>query len=287
MRDKNLLSIKDFSKFAGIKQTTLRYYDDIGLFSPVLHTKSGYRYYSPVQILALNAVRVLSDLNMPRKEILALAKERTPERALNLCFEKKRELNEIHRHISHLEDVLNVVQDLLYNGMYSDTGEISVGYFKTLPGTLGPVYDFAEGDSFFDAFQDYCARANESNRDIHFPMSGYFETVDAFFNDPKRPKRLFLLDPHGKDEKPAGMYLYTHLRGDYDEVGDVPERMRDYAQENELDLCGPVYRIFLHDEISVRNPEEYLSRFSIGITPTKELSLHKTETNRNFYGPGL
>jgi hypothetical protein len=154
--------------------------------------------------------------------------------------------------------------------MYSEEGVISVGHFQSLPGTLGPVYDYAEGDNFFDAFQNFCAKANELKIDLHFPMCGYFETADEFFNDPQRPRRFFSLDPSGKNEKPAGMYLYTHLRGDYDKVGDVPEKMYNYAKENDLKLSGPVYHIFLHDEVSLRNPEEYLSRFSIALAPRNE-----------------
>jgi hypothetical protein len=212
----------------------------------------------------------LNDLDVPKKEIQALSRERTPEKMLDLCFEKRNELSVRRRHIDRLDNILGVVQHLLHQGMCSDTDEISVGHFEALPGTLGPIYDFGEDDNLFDAFQYLYERVDEANISLHFPVCGYFETADEFFSDPQRPRRFFSIDPYGKDEQPACMYLYTHLKGNYDEVGDVPERLHDYAEKNELNLCGPVFHTFLHDEVSVRDPKDYLSRFSILLAPKEK-----------------
>jgi len=41
--------------------------------------------------------------------------------------------------------------------------------------------------------------------------------------------------------------------------------MLEYAEKHSLTLKGPVYVVFLHDEICVKDPEQYLSRISIAI----------------------
>ena len=45
MKDRYYMTIKEFSNITGIKSQTLRYYDQIGLFSPEHRGENGYRYY--------------------------------------------------------------------------------------------------------------------------------------------------------------------------------------------------------------------------------------------------
>jgi len=67
---KNQLTIKEFSELSGIDASTLRYWDEIGLFSPAhRNTENNYRYYAPTQIIAINFITVLSRLNIPLKTI--------------------------------------------------------------------------------------------------------------------------------------------------------------------------------------------------------------------------
>ncbi|MDR0518731.1 MAG: MerR family transcriptional regulator [Clostridiales Family XIII bacterium] len=269
-RDRHLLSIREFSDFTGIKQTTLRYYDDIGLFSPVLHTDSGYRYYSPTQITALNAIQVLIELNVPMRSIIKIQQGRTPEKMLNLCFDTRKQLDTILRRTTRLNNIISAFQNLLFDSMKvgsSDEFGISLDYFPAQAGTLGPVNDFGERDDFFVGFQNFCMSAMELKMDLCFPVAGYFESAEGFFGQPGRPDRFFLMDPMGREEKEAGVYLYSYLRGGYGEVGDLPERMKAYAEENDIELNGPVYHIFLNDEVSVRDSTEYVSLLAITATP--------------------
>jgi DNA-binding transcriptional MerR regulator len=263
MAIKNLLSIKEFSELSGLKQTTLRYYDDIGLFSPALHSEGGHRYYSPTQILTIHAIQTLKELHMPMNEIIELEKNRTPERFLRMCFDKKMELSVMLRNINRLNDILSTFQDRIYRGLNAKTGEISVEYFDAVPGVLSPILDYSDGKNFYDVFTDLCVNAQSYGMDLFFPMGGYFESAEAFLEAPEKPKRFLSLDPGGNYEKPAGMYLYSDLRGNYGVVGDQPEKMLKYAKDNGIKLSGPAFHVFLHDEISVKSPDDYLSRISM------------------------
>jgi len=80
-----VLSIQEFSKISGIESSTLRYWDELGLFSPLARNpETNYRYYNTAQLLALNFVTVLSDLGFPLKTIAKLREERDPEKLLDL-----------------------------------------------------------------------------------------------------------------------------------------------------------------------------------------------------------
>ena len=49
--------IGEFSELVGISSKTLRYYDELGLFSPeTVDSETGYRYYQESQIPRLNKI---------------------------------------------------------------------------------------------------------------------------------------------------------------------------------------------------------------------------------------
>lgn len=55
-----MFRIGEFSKIAQVPATLLRYYDDIGLFTPAHSDRdTGYRYYSVAQLSQLNRILAL------------------------------------------------------------------------------------------------------------------------------------------------------------------------------------------------------------------------------------
>ena len=103
---------------------------------------------------------------------------------------------------------------------------------------------------------------------MSFPIGGYFENMTALVNDPTQPTRYFSLDPKGQDRKPAGLYLVGYTRDCYGQTHNLPAQMAAYAKKNGLAFTGPAYRIYLTDEISVIEPEQYLIQISV---PVKEM----------------
>lgn len=60
----------DFSKIAQVSARLLRYYDDIGLFSPAhIDRETGYRYYTVDQLPRLNQILALRDLGLSLEQI--------------------------------------------------------------------------------------------------------------------------------------------------------------------------------------------------------------------------
>jgi DNA-binding transcriptional MerR regulator len=69
-RPDNLLSIGEFSKISRASIKSLRYYDEIGIFSPAyVDPVSHYRYYSINQIYDLNLVRLCVEEEVPTEEL--------------------------------------------------------------------------------------------------------------------------------------------------------------------------------------------------------------------------
>lgn len=66
----NLYTIKKAAKLAGTTAETLRHYDRIGLVSPCSTDKwTGYRYYSPSDIVKISTIRALQSMDFSLGEI--------------------------------------------------------------------------------------------------------------------------------------------------------------------------------------------------------------------------
>ena len=58
-------------------------------------------------------------------------------------------------------------------------------------------------------------------------------------------------------------------QGYYGEHGDLPERMTACIERNALTVTGPVYTMYLHDEVSIKDPSKYLVQICVAVSKKK------------------
>jgi len=264
MKDQDFLSIREFSKLTGVKQSTLRHYDEIKLFRPVRRGENGYRYYSASQTIMVNCLNVLKSLRIPVKKVFEFRDERTPEQILEFLKEQEMELNQELFRLQQAYALIHTYTRMIQEGLLADENEIKVQKMTETPIELGSVNDFSSG-FFYESFFKFIKKISVRKIDSAYPIGGYYDAVDDFYGAPGQPTRFFSLVPTGHDSKKAGDYLVGYSRGYYGEIGDLPERMQEYAKKNKLTLRGPVYEIYLHDEISHSDPDKYLIQISIPV----------------------
>ena len=68
----NLLRIGDFARLAGTNLRTLRYYEELGLFTPFERSKGGFRYYRETDVNRLRLIRSFQELGLALEEIREL-----------------------------------------------------------------------------------------------------------------------------------------------------------------------------------------------------------------------
>jgi DNA-binding transcriptional MerR regulator/effector-binding domain-containing protein len=268
MKDQDLLSIREFSKFTGIKQSKLRYYDELKLFHPIKRGKNGYRYYSAQQAIAVNVVNVVHSLKIPLKEIVAFRTKRNPGQILEVLQRHELALNQELYRLQQAYSLLHTYSGLIQEGLLADEQNIGVHKMAAMPIELGSVNDFSSG-FIYDSFFKFLGLINERNIDSAYPAGGFYENMDAFINSPGQPTRYFVHFPTGRNTKDAGEYLVGYTRGYYGNLGDLPQRMQSHAKEHGLSLSGPVYEIYLHDEIAIDDPNQYLIQASISVKKRK------------------
>jgi len=66
--------VGDLAHLTGLTVRTLRYYDQIGLFSPSEYSESGHRLYNEADIKQLHQILSLKDLDLSLEEIQSVLK---------------------------------------------------------------------------------------------------------------------------------------------------------------------------------------------------------------------
>ncbi|MDR0885230.1 MAG: MerR family transcriptional regulator [Clostridiales Family XIII bacterium] len=270
MATPGLLSIKDFSNLTRIKQSTLRYYDNIGLFKPSKRGANGYRYYSLEQITTINLIIVLNNLGMTIDEINGYMTERTPELMSKVFLEKETELYDQIRVLTERFNIVGTYRRLINLGLFSEENKMTVEYREERKFSLGKRNRFTD-DTYFSAFFDFIETAKIRNVDLNYPIGGYFDDIDDFVDHASRPDYFYSVDPNGVDLRPAGMHIVCFIRGDYGEVGDVATRLVQFAKENHLVFTGPIYNTYVEDEISIVDPNHYLLEILAPVRKEKEV----------------
>ena len=263
MELKDFLTISEFSEWTGIPRSTLIYYDKVGLFQPAYRGENNYRYYTYLQTITVNLINTLKSIGVSLEAIGTLMRNRTPEDLLKLLTSKERDIIRDMEHLLEAKKVISVFNNHIRKGLVTDKENISITYLEGEQFTLGPLNDYTGDDTFYNAFQRYCNDMEEKGGNLHYPMGGWWSCMDEFLKNPVRPSRFYSVDPDGRQYKEAGRYLVGYNSGFYGEIGNLPERMVDFARENSLEFAGPMFNIFLLDEISVLNHEKYLMQASI------------------------
>lgn len=288
------LSIQKFSKLSGVEVSKLHFYDKIGLFSPAeRNPMNDYRYYSPVQLFALNFVTTLSDINFPLKTIANLRQHRSAEEILKLFDKQEKQLDEEMQALRIRSSIIHARRELISYGLTVANGfkavngvrvsrwseeegavkvddtVVSVLHREEKAFHLWPRNEYKEDETFVDALAAFVEQAGNNQVNLSFPVGGCYDSIEAFQKAPQRPDHFISIDPFGSEKREEGDYLIGFARGWYGELGDLPERMDAYIKEHSLTVSGPVYVMYLHDEICAEDPSQYLVQAGISVSKSK------------------
>jgi DNA-binding transcriptional MerR regulator len=267
---KKLLPIRDFSALTGIEESTLRYWDRIGLFQPVMrHEDNNYRLYALEQMIAINFITALSSLRLPLKAISQAGGIRDPQKIISLLDQHEFEIDKEMGILQEIHSTLHILRDMFRQGIEAAPGEIGVRHFGKMGIIMGPPNTFGEDESFYRGFAAYCKQAKLDRVNIVNPIGGYYASMEQYVESPSLPQRFFSVAPTGCDYRPEGDYLVGYVQGYYGQMGSMPEQLTTYAEKNSLTCEGSVYVIYLLDEICVPEPMEYLAQVSVLVRKRK------------------
>jgi DNA-binding transcriptional MerR regulator len=267
MGTKELMDIKRFSEYTGIPASTLRYYDQNGIFAPIHKDGNGRRKYHISQVTTANLIKFLVSAKVP----LAMIKDfvanrddydytyRTLREQEYQISSQIQDLQLVQQSIGVIKDMINEVERIrdLRAIVLQPQGERHIA--------VAPENKpFAKGE-YYDAFTKAWKVMEGFGYRGNFPIGGYTRNFIDFMKRPWSPDNFFSLNPRGFSTMRAGTYVVAYTQGDYGEDDDVVERLQTFIRERKLKIYNGVYQIYIRDEVTSGNPERYISKVMVRV----------------------
>ncbi|MCL2249433.1 MAG: MerR family transcriptional regulator [Oscillospiraceae bacterium] len=260
------LSILEFSKLAGVSTSKLRYWDKEGILRPQQRDpNNNYRRYSKDQLDTLNFITTLSLLGFSHKIINELLVSRNPEVVSTL-------LQKLDMQVLHEMGILvkrcayiHSWSEFIHIGMNVKDGSVQEMYLDDRRMNELPRNIYNDGEDFRAPLYSYFSETKLFGVNPHLPMGWLYSDMSSFKSAPERPAHFLSIDPSGSKVRKPGNYLVGFVRGNYGELGDLPDKMILYAKKHSLTCSGSVYTMYVHTHICTNDPSQYLAKCSVAI----------------------
>jgi effector-binding domain-containing protein len=213
----------------------------------------------------MKLIDTLRSLKIPLKKIHQIMASRDPESMTEILAHYELEMTNELRALQESFALVHMLRTLMQSTLSQDENSFAVRFSEEARIALGPINDFRSDETYYRVFSNYYRIARSLRVNLSYPIGGYFDTVEEFLKTPSQPKRYFSLDPNGLNLKAAGNYLTGYTRGDYGQMNDLPKRVETYLKEHDITQAGPVYQIYTLNEVSIKDPNDYLQQISIRI----------------------
>lgn len=272
MFSNHFFTISDFAKLMGLSRQTLIYYDRIGLFRPIKTLDNGYRLYSRSQINVISLISMLSEMDVPLKEIKEIVDRISPDTAIEILRKQRNEAEEKLRRLRMLEEMIDLRIGQITLGKEAAAGPAPSFSTMELPEDIplylgepinAPLQDIA--DDCIIRFYDRCEKLKfplifsggqmKKREDI---LAGRTETVSNMC--------FALKDPAGANAViPRGLYAVGYIRGDYESTDDSYGELLTYIEQQGLTVAGNAYEEYLLDELAESDPSRFVMRILLQV----------------------
>lgn len=267
----HLLKISEFSLLAGINRKNLIFYDEIGLLSPERVMDNGYRFYSHRQLETVSVIISLQEVGMPLREIKQYLDERTPASLIELFFAQRKNMENKIRRLERSEAMIDTRLGITRRALEIDPTAIELRVCAEEQLFAGDEIHCggteAELDNAATEFYTLCDREKIT---YGYPFGTMILRQNLIAGNWRLPSRFFFKMPAEDGarpmlSKPAGSYLIGYECTSCKESQEVYARLFAFAKKQKLAIVGNSYEEYLLDEITVKNPEDYLLQVSIQV----------------------
>ncbi|CAM3994620.1 MULTISPECIES: MerR family transcriptional regulator [Bacillus cereus group] len=266
-------TIGEMAKMHNIAESTLRYYDEKGIFHPsTVDPQTNYRYYTIDQFSLLDTIKFLRQLNIPLKEIKKYIDERNPAYALNL-LEKQQEMmlkkqREIEYALAKMEHRIHLIKE-------ATKAKAEQVVIKEIPQRKITAIAVAP-DTTDDMFEYYIHSLQKNMRQMDDSLfSGDIGVTVAkkgfMQNEFQAYSSVFILldympfQVQSSDEIKEGLYACSYHHGPYEETGATYKELLAYIDQEGYEVSGDAIEIGLIDWSVTENPEEQVTEIQIPV----------------------
>ena len=265
MANSNYLSVNEFAKLSRITCPALRYYNQIGLLSPVLRGENNYRYYHTGQIAGINSIRTFQKLGMTLDEIKNLTGDRTLEFTKDLFAQQVEKIDTKIEEWVSAKKLLFTLQKSINSVIDIDEEAITIKPMPAEAIILGDLNDYSNGRTDYDALLSfyYDMGIKYEHLDMNYPVWGLFSEERIKRGDWVCPDRYYFYNPEGHDRKPSALYAIGYKRGGYGQCDELYNRLIEYIDKKGFEICGDAYEEYPLNEICINDENNYLIRVMI------------------------
>ncbi|BCC05282.1 MULTISPECIES: MerR family transcriptional regulator [Bacillus cereus group] len=266
-------TIGEMAKMHNIAESTLRYYDEKGIFHPsIVDPQTNYRYYTIDQFSLLDTIKFLRQLNIPLKEIKKYIDERNPAYALNL-LEKQQEMmlkkqREIEYALAKMEHRIHLIKEATKakaeQMAMKEIPRRKITAIAVAPNTTDDMFEY-----YIHSLQKNMRQMDDSlfSGDIGVTVAkkGFMQ------NEFQAYSSVFILldympfEVQSSDEIKEGLYACSYHHGPYEETGATYKELLAYIDQEGYEVSGDAIEIGLIDWSVTENPEEQVTEIQIPV----------------------
>lgn len=252
-----MFKIGDFSKVAQVSGRLLRYYDEIGLFTPA-HTDSstGYRYYTAEQLPELNRILALKNLGMSLDQIKRMIQDQvSTEEIRGMLLLKKSQIEQnLRDEIFRLHAVESRLRQIEQAGTWRDL-PVAIKDIPPQPFLSTRKRDLKEG-GFYKFYGEMMTALSASNTKTygsricvtHSDMMGDNLDLELGFVVQDNVTTALALPNHPDMEmsilEGAQMASLVHI-GDWTTGLESYQALGTWVEQNGFQFCGPGREVFI------------------------------------------
>ncbi|MDF9825632.1 DNA-binding transcriptional MerR regulator [Breznakia sp. PF5-3] len=261
------LSTGEFAKMVGIRRKHLIYYDEIGLFSPEIVLDNGYRYYYYRQLYTLNMILTLKEIGMSLEEIKQFTDNRNPDSMISIFKNQNEKVEKEIEKLTLIKDMMKVHVETAQLAKSVKVGSIQVLDFDEEPIFVGSDNIFEEDEKplLSKAISRFYKNVSSQGYSFAFPIGFYIDYEQYKRKNFKFTSHFYYRVARSKECKPAGKYIVLYECNAYSDRNALYERIFAYAKKHHYKLTGYIYEDNLLNEITAKDPKEYILRISIRI----------------------
>lgn len=266
MKNLSYFTTGQFAKLHNVNKRTLHYYDSIGLISPEYKGENNYRYYSRMQSMEFEYIRMLKELNMSIEEIKQYTENPNVKDFIAIVDGKSEELERKIDELKKIKELLQKKKSQLLdadNVVDMDIGVVECDSEKIL--TVPFSFKNNDMSQLFLLIKeewgiDQCRAGVGSYISLDKIHNGCFDDYEGLFTPV-----IFNNKNRNMVVRPAGKYLCGYIRGAWNRLPELYEKMMTYANENQLLLTGNAYEMGIND-FAISDEKDYVTQILIKIS---------------------
>ncbi|SHK54762.1 MerR family transcriptional regulator [Desulforamulus aeronauticus] len=273
MREKQTFSIGEIAKIHNIAESTLRYYDQIGIFQPkIVDPKSKYRYYTMDQFAQLDIIKFLRNMEIPLSEIKQYIHRRNPAIALELLEKQQQMVSRKQQELALVKEILDDKIAAIQTGLRAEPFTVS---FKQLPSRT--IASIELGAKTSDEMLDYYITSLQNDLlsldytlftgdiGISIAQTALLQKNYQNYN------RIFIVLRHSPEQNehltklPAGMYACMYHRGPYEQTENTYEHLFEEIAIRGYKISGDALELGVIDLSVAQEESEYVTEMQIPV----------------------